>query len=366
VSLLAGEERRAEKIGAVVLVLLVAAVGFVVFLSGKIHFGRTVRIQVLFREVGALHEGARVMVAGRQVGHVTAIGLVPAAGLPSDHPLAGVGGAAAWVKIRSRDTDMVPVNGEYFISSRGALAERYLEVGPPPGGAAHGRPVRDGDVVRGVDPPSLDRTLQRTYDNLERAREFSEYVGPDAHELVTQTRALAATLVELDPGPDGLSDAARRWSAALDEARRAWATLDAAGADPAHVEAMAASVARTTEAARTSLRLLRARADLLSAGLDRSMGKARAAGPQLAKLRATLDEMAKLSAKADRILAKVQDLSARIARGEGTIARLQHDPEFPEDAKALGKMIKRHPWRLFGHPQNDDHRGPPPPPPRRR
>jgi ABC-type transporter Mla subunit MlaD len=364
VSLLAGQERRAEKVGAVVLVVLVAAVGFVMFLAGRIHLGRTVRIQVLFHNVGSLHEGAQIIVAGRSVGHVTAIALVPADGLPADHPLAGTGGAAAWLKIHAGETEMVPVNGEFFISSRGALAERFLEVGPPPGGAAPGRPVKDGDLVRGVDPPSLDRALQRTYDNLERARAFTDYVGPDARDLVTQIRALSATLAELDPGPGGFADAARHWSAALDQARTAWSTLDRAGVDPAHVEAMAASVARTTEAARGALRLVRARADLLSAGLDRSVGKARAAGPAVAELRQALGKVSALSAKLDDIMAKVQDLSDRIARGEGTIARLQHDPEFPEDAKALGKMIKRHPWRLFGHPQ-DDHRGPPPPPPRR-
>ena len=41
-----------------------------------------------------------------------------------------------------------------------------------------------------------------------------------------------------------------------------------------------------------------------------------------------------------------------IARGEGTIGRIQHDPEFPEDAKELGKILKRTPWRVIGHPQD--------------
>ena len=28
-----------------------------------------------------------------------------------------------------------------------------------------------------------------------------------------------------------------------------------------------------------------------------------------------------------------------------------HDPEFPEDAKELGKILKRQPWKLIDHPQ---------------
>ena len=38
--------------------------------------------------------------------------------------------------------------------------------------------------------------------------------------------------------------------------------------------------------------------------------------------------------------------------------KLSRDPEFPEDAKALGKMLKRSPWRIIGHP--DDNVGLPP------
>ena len=32
--------------------------------------------------------------------------------------------------------------------------------------------------------------------------------------------------------------------------------------------------------------------------------------------------------------------------------KLANDPEFPEDAKDLGKILKREPWRVVGHPQD--------------
>src|SRR5205807_8046816 len=117
----------------------------------------------------------------------------------------------------------------------------------------------DDDEVHGSRPPSLDRALQRTWENLERARAFADDVGPQARELGTQLRALIATLAELDPGAAGWGGLADRWSAAIEEARASWATIAEAGADPAHVEALAGSMARTALAARQALALVRGR-----------------------------------------------------------------------------------------------------------
>jgi phospholipid/cholesterol/gamma-HCH transport system substrate-binding protein len=352
-SLFAGDERKATIAGGIVLVALMAGVAFAVFLSGRIHLGAHVRVRVYFDHVASLQEGAAVMVAGRKVGSVESIGLVPATGLPAKHPLAGTGGVVAWVRISDARRDMVPVNGDFFISSRGVLGERYLEVGPPRAGAAPERPVRDGDEVTGSSPPSLDRALQRMFDNLERARTFANAVGPEASALGDQIRALSANLAELDPGAGGWGGLALRWDAALTEAKLAWATLGEAGADPAHVEAMATSIARTTAAARQALAMLRTRAQLLGAGLDRTRAQLATGGEKLDQLRAALGRVDAITAQLDRVMAKVQAMAEAFARGEGSIARLANDPEFPEDAKALGKIMKRQPWRILGHMSQD-------------
>ncbi len=132
-------DARAARLGGAVLLVVAAAVGFAIFFADRVHIGASVRIEVYFGHVGPLQEGASVMVAGRRIGAVDAIALVPAAGLPADHPLAGTGGAVAYLRIDQARRDMAPVNGEYFISSRGALGERYLEIGPPRAGAAYAR-----------------------------------------------------------------------------------------------------------------------------------------------------------------------------------------------------------------------------------
>jgi ABC-type transporter Mla subunit MlaD len=337
VSLFAGQERKAEIAGGVVLVALAAAVVFAVFLSGRIHLGRHVRVQVEFDSVSGLGDGAAVMVAGRRVGTVDSVAL-------------GGKGVTAYVRIDASARDMVPVNGDFFISSRGILSERYLEVGPPRDGSAPGRAIADGDDVRGSSPPTLDRAIQRTWDNLERARAFAADVGPEARELVTQLRALSDTLGELDPGPGGWAALSVQWSAAIDQARASWQTIADAGADPAHIEALADSVAQTTLAARKALALVRARASLVSAALDQTVARARAGSASIHRLRAAIARFDATAATLDHALAQAQALAEAFARGEGSIARLANDPEFPEDAKELGKILKRQPWRVVGHP----------------
>src|SRR5688572_19571418 len=123
------------------LALLFAAVAFAVFLLGRLELGAAVRVRVYFAHVGALKSGAPLVVASQVIGKVEDIALVPEARAPEGHPLHGSGGAMALVRIDEVQTWKVPINADVFVSSRGALSDRYLEVGPPPEGAAPDRAV---------------------------------------------------------------------------------------------------------------------------------------------------------------------------------------------------------------------------------
>jgi hypothetical protein len=91
------------------------------------------------------------------------------------------------------------------------------------------------------------------------------------------------------------------------------------------------------EAAEAAARLARIRGQLAA---DDPMARAT---QTLATLRTALD-------KIDPLLAAATELGERFARGEGSIGRLLHDPEFPEDTKELGKYLKRHPWKFLERP----------------
>jgi ABC-type transporter Mla subunit MlaD len=351
--LASSDPRATLRVGGVMLVLLAAGVIAAVALAGRVELGAAIRVRVYFEHVGALRAGAPLMVAGRAIGKVEAITLVAAARAPAGHPLHGTGGAMARVRVDEDAAWMVPINGDVFVSSRGALSDRYLEVGPPAGGAEPGRAIRDGDELRGIDPPSLDRALQRTWDNLVRARSFLEAVRPEWDALMAELDSLSITLGTVEAVPGAYATMTSEIRTVMARAELAWDNAIAAGLTPDSVGALADRVGETFAALDAAGDQLGARIAALRAGIDRLRAQL-AARPIADDLRRALDAADAALARLDVAVANGRALVAAFRRGEGSIARLMNDPEFPEDAKDLGKVLKRNPWKLFTRPQDED------------
>jgi hypothetical protein len=98
------------------------------------------------------------------------------------------------------------------------------------------------------------------------------------------------------------------------------------------------------------LAALGGRAEALAASLRALRGRLDTRGQAIVD-RASLavDRVRAVAGKLDPLLAQVDALAGALARGEGSLMRLANDPEFPEDAKELGKILKRHPWRVIDH-----------------
>ncbi|HSR97473.1 MAG TPA: hypothetical protein VLM79_10505, partial [Kofleriaceae bacterium] len=250
----------------------------------------------------------------------------------------------------------VPARAEIFVASRGPISDRFLEVAPPSGDP--GPPIVDGAELRGVDPPSLDSVLQHTWTNLTVFRDFTQAVAP---ELTALRRELDRLRLQLD-GLDrdlhaaGAASGVRAWidatRASLAAARR---TRDVSlGGEP--------GVARL----RTTLADAREVLGELHATIDRIAPIAATLGTGAARIRDRV-ERAEFAARVDQTIARarmaidkieplvaiIDEVGLRIANGEGSVLRLIRDPEFPEDAKDLGKVIKRHPWRILEHAPRD-------------
>jgi hypothetical protein len=71
------------------------------------------------------------------------------------------------------------------------------------------------------------------------------------------------------------------------------------------------------------------------------------------KLRVVIADVTALIDRAEPALQNAQQLAAILARGEGSLQRIMTDPEFPEDSRELGKILKRTPWRVVGHPADE-------------
>lgn len=339
------DERLTRRVGAITIALLVAATGFFVFVADQIEWGRRVRVRAYFHHTGGLREGAPVIVAGRSIGRVESI--VPA-------PRGGPHGDAAIVvtlAIEASEADDLARGGDIFIAGRGPVSSRHVELGPAPD--PDGARLADGDEVRGSDPPTVDRVLQRTWDNLTTAREFAELIAPEFRVLRDELRTLATTLDGLVPDIAGRFALGVEVEGLMTEVRQ---LRDVAlGGEPglARIAAVLDRARATIVQTRAMLDTLRAKTRELSAALDTVRNRVGDRGPTvLARAELALDRIRAVIDKVDPLLAKVQDLNARIARGEGSLGRLSRDPEFPEDAKELGKILKRQPWRIIARPKD--------------
>jgi ABC-type transporter Mla subunit MlaD len=345
VSLAAQDEALTQRVGAISLALIATAIVFFVFVEGRIEWGRHVRIQVAFHHVGSLREGAAFVVAGRTVGKVETI--TPRAGDAEE-------GVIVTVAIESGIAAKLDRAGDVFIASRGALSEKYLELGPAPEATA-GEMLHDGDTLVGRDPPSLDRVLQRTWDNLTTLGTFTDEIRPELDALRAQIDELrghfATTGDSAVPnaaqiGP--LIDDASTITAQIRQLRERGLGGLAGAAELAAVIDRARGV---LAASRGSLDKLAASATELRAAISSARGRIGTKGDQaIAAVELAIDRVRADIAKVDPLLAQIEAFSAQLARGEGSLMKLMRDPEFPEDAKELGKVIKRHPWKIIDRP----------------
>lgn len=194
------DERLARRVGAIALLVMVAASACFVFLLDRIALGSPTRIRVMFRHTAGLREHAALVVAGQPIGRIEAI-------VPVLHgaggALAGEVGVAVTVAVDEGSAWKVPANAEIFVASHGPLSDKYLEVAPPSG--EPGPAIHDGLELRGADPPSLDNILQHTWTNMTTFKRFVEAVKPELDALRTQLGELRRQLDRLanDTGTGG-------------------------------------------------------------------------------------------------------------------------------------------------------------------
>ena len=354
-SLAAQDGRLTRRVGAIALAVIALAILFFVFLFDRIELGTRTRIKVYFHHSAGVREQASLVVAGATVGRIETISNVLHG---ASTPLNGEVGIVAIVAIDEGDAWKVPADAEVFVSSRGPLSEKYLEVAAPRHGDAPGPPIKEGGELVAADPPSLDNVLQHTWNNMTTFRLFVDEVRPELTALRTEVDALRAHVADvasdLDTlGPDirGVAPLIVAARELLAEGQKTYQVGLGGPAGFARFQAMISDARTTLAQARVAIDKLAPLAARLGANLTRVRGAFGAHDAPvrlelvLAQARAAID-------KIDPLLAKVDEINGRIARGEGSLGRLMKDPEFPEDAKELGKILKRQPWKVIARPKD--------------
>jgi ABC-type transporter Mla subunit MlaD len=325
--------RQQQAVGAVVVLALVAAVAWVLLLSGR-RFGAGVTFDIEMTNPGLLRAGGKVRIAGREVGEIRTVRSAPR----------GVVLEAFVERAWARE---VHVNSELFVATPSILGEAYLEVGPPAAGAPPGPPIVDGAHVRGVDPPRIDNFFAHTEANLRVILALLRDERPAIDELLVAGDGLLATLGGLPADRGQLGRIRDQFVAALEAGRALSAALGGAGG-VGRVRQIAAELRVIAERAAPELRALGLRLDTAGARVDALRDlftdERRA---QLAGAIGSLRRAATLGEAAARDLER---LAADVARGRGAIGAFLEDRELFDDLHETHRILKSQPWTLILKP----------------
>jgi len=320
-------------VGAGVVLLLAGAVAWVLLLSGR-TFGRGITLRLTMRSAGPLHAGAKIKIAGRDVGEIRAERW-ERDGVSFDAFV-----SREWVQ-------HVHTSSQLFVAAPSVLGEAYLEIGPPPKGAAPSPIVSDGAEVHAADPVDIDRFFVHTEASLREALALVREQRPALDELLSAGDSLLATLSGLPTSPGQLRRIVDQGALALDSGRALVATLrDANAVD--RVRQIVTDLSAIAERAGPELRDLGRKLDL---ALTRASElRTLFTDERRAQARAALTSFRRAATLGAQIADDVQFLDKRVRSGQGTVGAFLQDRELFDDLHETHRILKNQPLRFLLKP----------------
>lgn len=329
----AAQQRTHRRVGATMLVVSGLLVLWMVVGPHGSPWQARANVYAGFDQIGALMPGAHVRLAGTTVGTVTEIGAAP--------PPA----TRRWRVTMSVQADALPSiarNSLAIISPQGVLGKPMLELVPPREAPLGSLAELATPTLQGVDPTSLDRTLDRLYRHSGLMLAVRDELRPEASRLRVALAAIEDELART--APPAREDAALVW-ATMGRVRAYGAQLADPMADTQASWHLAAAAWQHAIAARgPQLDGLRAELALGTARLRDGDRQARA------RLAALLGNVGDAIEHAQGLIEGGQGLLADAEHG--TLLRLLNDPELYDLFKLFAEQNTNAPWRLIGHPDD--------------
>jgi phospholipid/cholesterol/gamma-HCH transport system substrate-binding protein len=338
---MAGPERSIEvKVGVLILVSFVILGGFILVMTGM-SLQSTYAVYVDFDNPGGLQAGAPVRIAGVKVGKVAELTFRGGRVDPETHRRTLV---RAKLLLEERVRAAIHDDADFYVTTQGVLGEQFLSIDP---GSPDRPMMKDGAIVKGIDPPRLDLFLAKAYELLDTLvngvrnnRELIQdmavgaagvlknlnLVLADNRDRITRT---LANVEELTLQAKALTEQAR--TNYIDNPKIA-RTID-------NIDKLTTDLQRDTGPLLKDAREASANIDRLSATVGSS--------EQTQKLQKAIDEVVQLVGRANATVADTQAIVAHIKKGEGTAGALVMDEEMYDDLQSLVRDLKHNPWKFF-------------------
>jgi phospholipid/cholesterol/gamma-HCH transport system substrate-binding protein len=330
------EERSMEiKVGILVIVSLALFAGFMIAL-GDFQTTQGVSIRADFPASAGLKVGAGVKITGFTVGQVTDVQFWGGRRDEANDKRVQV---RVEMEITPAYFETIAEDARAYITTRGILGEKYVEISP---GTIDAPRVEPGAVIEGVEPLRLEIV----------ARDLSITLSEVSRILQENRRTIAEILVRVNDTVKHVDDIVLGNSDRIEQM----------------LSSLESSVSRADALLESAQKGLGDGGDLRATleNARRLTGRLRAAVPGVVgRVEGTLDAFGSVAGtyqsigedghvrilslldRAENILKDAKELSGGVRKGEGTLGALLADQDLYDDLRELLADLRRHPWKVI-------------------
>lgn len=317
---------RTTRVGALLLVALVAFAAIVFTLGQQQHFWESkIRYVLHFARTNGLQEGAQVSLSGVAVGTVTDLSF------PDDPSLNYI---IIDIAVTSRVAPKIREDSIASIRTFGLLGDRYIEISP---GSPSVAEVPQGGLLTSLDPTDLEAVLGQSGDIVTNVVEVTTQLkdvlgtinrGEGLLGAMLRNREFGEkTLKKLDDTLTNVAATSQALSTVMQRVERG--------------EGLAGRFLRESKQARelmASLEHAGQSLEQLSVQLNRGQGMIPRLAGDTAYAKRVLDKL-------DDTVANLQEITTKINRGEGVAGRLINDESLYTESQELVRSFRRS-WLL--------------------
>jgi len=177
------------KVGLMFIGALVLVVAFA-FALGKLNpFSNAYELRLAFNFAGGIEVGSPVRVMGIKVGKVRSIDFNPEFKMPTTGEEVKL---MITISVDRRAWSSLREDSRFYINLAGVIGEKFLEVSP---GSLDKAELKDGQIIRGEDPPRIDQLISQSY---ALAGKILEMVNKNEGSVVETIETLNKLVVNFD------------------------------------------------------------------------------------------------------------------------------------------------------------------------
>lgn len=328
------------KVGLLILTAVVLLVGFILIMGG-ISFEPTYEIVVGFDNPGGLQSGAPVKIAGVKVGKVTKMRF-NTDGEKIDAETSAL--VYAHIQIEKQYAESVHDNATFYITTQGVLGEQFLAIDP----GSRDRPVlEDGSVVRGLDPPRLDRLIAESYDLLHTTVIAIREHRPQINQLFDDLgKTLHGTGTYFERNQDKLDHITTNVEKMTDEGVETIQKAREKYVENPHIDRIILNIDRLADAGARDVPVLLAKGSRTLDGTEKFVNTF-SSDAELNRMKLMLDDIHATTKLAKQAVGDATTITSHIRRGRGSVGALVMDEQLFDDLQELARDLKHNPWKFF-------------------